>query len=82
MDEKLKNVIRLVSELQKAIKDCPDVLTSYVTKWEEDRPLLHLFDGNGVEFTEEKRHGNLMTKKFSIIDGVEVFTVYFDGDEK
>lgn len=80
MDERLKNVIRLVSELQKAIKDCPDVLTSYVTKWEEDRPLLHLFDGNGVEFTEEKKHGNGMAEKSTVIDGVRVLTVYWDGD--
>lgn len=80
MDKKLKNVIRLVSELQKAIDECPDVLTAYVTKWDEDPPQVQLYKGHGVEFTDEKNHGNGMAEKSTVINGVRVLTVYWDGD--
>lgn len=81
MDRKLLKVIRLVSELQKAIEEYPDALTAYVTRWSgEDPPRVQLYKGHGVEFTDEKKHGNGMAEKSTVIDGVRVLTVYWDGD--
>ena len=81
MDQKFKNVIRLVSELQKAMEEYPDVLAAYVTKCiEKELPRVQLYKGHGVEFTDGKKHGNGMAEKSTVIDGVRVLTVYWDGD--
>ena len=80
MDEKLKNVIRLVSELQKAVHECPDVLTAYVTTWDEDKPQVQLYKGDGVEFTDCKKCSNGMAEKSTVIDGIRVLKIYLDGD--
>lgn len=81
MDQKLLNVIRIVSELQNAMEEYPDVLTAYVTKWsDKEHPQVQLYKGHGVEFTDEKKHGNGMAEKSTVINGVRVLTVYWDGD--
>lgn len=83
MDEKLKNVIRLVSELQKAIDECPDVLMAYLKNRNyEDMPQLQLYKGNDVEFANKRNHENGTLEKFAIINGVRVIKLCLDGDEK
>lgn len=78
MDEKLKNVIRLINELQLAMKEDPDIISAYVTMLGEvDHPQLQLYSGDGVEFTDEKKREN-MIEKSSVIDGVRVISLFWE----
>lgn len=79
MNEKLKKVIRLINELQLAMKEDPDILSAYITMVEDtDIPQLQLYKGYGIEFTEEKKYENGVVKKSTVIDGVRVIKVYLE----
>lgn len=81
MDEKLKNVIRLINELQLAMKEDPDILSAYITIVEDtDIPKLQVYKGDRVKFTDERKHENGMLEKYAIIDGVHVLSVCWEAE--
>lgn len=76
MDEKLKNVIRLVAELRAAMQECPDVLSAYARKSGDEYAMtVQLYSGDGVEFTSEKKRENGRLEKYAFADGVQVVKV-------